>query len=66
MTPKLLLEIALRVMGLWFFFNSIITLVSTVAALFSLPGQHSYLLGAVAIGIAQFFLGGLLAFGRLP
>jgi hypothetical protein len=63
MSARLLLEVALRIMGLWFFLTSMTTLVATVSVLWSIAGSTAYLWGAVATFIAQFVLGGMLVFG---
>ena len=62
MTARLLFEIALRVLGLWFFFTSIVTLTTIVTVSFSIPGPTGYLRGAAATNVAQFVIGILLVY----
>jgi hypothetical protein len=61
MSGRLLLEIALRISGLWFLFTAITTLTATLSVL-SVSGWTDYLWGAVASVVAQFLLGGALVF----
>ncbi len=62
MSATRILEIALRVMGLWFFFHSIIAL-TTFSFYLSVPAATDYIWGAVATVIVQFLLSGILIFG---
>jgi len=64
MSPRLVLEIALRVMGLWFFFTGISTLTTTVSVLLWTPSgsMRSIWLYFVATVVVQFLLGGVLVF----
>lgn len=62
MSARVLFEIALRVLGLWFFFTSIVTLTAIVTVSFSGLGPTGYLWGPAATAAAQFIIGGLLVF----
>ena len=66
MSARLLLEIALRVLGIWFFIDSIPDLMSTTSFLLSraVPlGQTDYILVTIVTIIARMLLGGAMVLG---
>jgi hypothetical protein len=62
MSARLLVEIALRVMGLWFFFTAIGSLTTTVSVILSVPSGTFYIWGLIATIVVQLLIGGVLVF----
>ena len=70
MTPRDLVEVALRVMGIWFVAVAIVSLAMTISYVLSdtwgsVLGQPGWLLGSLVMVVAQFAVGAVLMY-RAP